>query len=244
MYKRQINNVTTAATGDQPDPSTVGDDLEESVQVLNDPPEVIDPDPAPGTPFIDPLDLENIIVPAVDGTPITIDLDDYLADPNGHPLTLTPGTLPVSATFDPATNELTFVPAVDNNGDTVIPFTVDDGNGGVITPTVTIQPVNSAPVAVKETVTTAPDTPVDIDLLANDSDPDADPLAITEINGVLLTPGTAQPITVPNGIVDVAVDGTVTVIPDIGFAGDIDVPYAISDQDGACLLYTSPSPRD
>ena len=108
-----------------------------TVEVGNAPPQVIDPDPTPGTPSIDPLDLENIIVPAVDGTLVTIDLDDYLTDPNGDSLTITPGTLPTGATFSPATNELSFLPTVDNNGDTVIPFTVDDGNGGVITPTVT-----------------------------------------------------------------------------------------------------------
>ena len=31
----------------------------------------------------------------------------------------------------------------------------------------------------------------------------------------------------------VAADGTITVTPDIGYAGDIDVPYTIEDQDGA-----------
>ena len=164
---------------------------------------------------------------------MTIDLDDYLTDPNGDPLTIIPGILPAGATFDPATNELTFIPTVDNNGDTVIPFTADDGNGGVITPTVTIQPVNPGPDAVDETVVTAPDTPIDITPLANDTDPDGDPLAITEINGVALTPGTAQTIAVPNGSVTIAADGTITVTPDTGFAGDIDVPYAIVDQDGA-----------
>ena len=55
-------------------------------------PEVLDPDPTPGTPSIDPLDAENIIVPAVDGQPVTIDLDDYLTDDNGDPLSITPGT--------------------------------------------------------------------------------------------------------------------------------------------------------
>ncbi len=53
-----INNVTTAATGDQSDPTTAGDDLGESVQVQNDPPVVVDPDPTLGTPSIDPLDAE------------------------------------------------------------------------------------------------------------------------------------------------------------------------------------------
>ena len=167
----------------------------------NTAPEVIDPDPTPGTPSIDPLDAENIIVPAVDGTAITIDLDDYLSDHNGDLLTITAGSLPAGATFDPASNELTFVPTVDNTGDTVIPFTVDDGNGGVITPTVTIQPVNPGPDAVDESVVTTPDTPVVIAPLANDTDPDNDPLTITEINGIALTPGVAQTIAVPNGTV-------------------------------------------
>ena len=179
----------------------------------NTPPAVEDPDPTPGTPSVDPLDAENIIVPAIDGQPISIDLDDYLTDHNGDPLTITAGTLPAGATFDTTSNELTFVPTVDNTGDTVIPFTVDDGNGGVITPTVTIQPVNPGPDAVNQTVVTTLDTPVVIDPLANDTDPDNDPLTITEINGMALTPGVLQTIAVPNGSVSVAADGTITVTP-------------------------------
>ena len=155
-----------------------------SVIVDNDPPVVVDPDPTPGTPSIDPADFENIIVPAVDGTPVTIDLDDYLSDPEGDSLTISPDALPPEATFDTMTNELTFTPAIDNVGDTVIDFTVTDGNGNTINPTVTIQPVNPAPVAVDETVSTAFETPIVIDPLANDSDPDGDSLTITEINGV------------------------------------------------------------
>ena len=136
-----------------------------SVIVENDPPVVVDPDPTPGTPSIDPADFENIIVPAVDGTPITIDLDDYLSDPEGDSLTITPDSLPTEATFNSTTNELTFTPAIDNVGNTVINFTVTDGNGNTISPTVTIQPVNPAPVAVNETVSTAFETPIEIDPL-------------------------------------------------------------------------------
>jgi len=204
-----------------------------TVEVANAPPVVIDPDPAPGTPSIDPLDAENIIVPAVDGQMVTIDLDDYLSDPNGNLLDITPGILPAGATFNAATNELIFTPTVGNTGDTVIPFTVTDNNGGTITPTVTIQPLNPGPDAVNETDTTGPDTPVVIDPLDNDSDPDGDALTVTEINGVVLTPGTAQTIPVTNGTVSIATDGTITVTPDTGFAGDINVPYVISDEDGA-----------
>ena len=93
--------------------------------------------------------------------------------------------------------------------------------------------MNPGPDAVDQTVTTTPDTPVAIAPLANDTDPDNDPLTITEINGIALTPGVAQTIAVLNGTVTVAADGTITVSPDIGYAGDIDVPYTIADQDGA-----------
>ncbi|NKB79479.1 cadherin-like domain-containing protein [Ochrobactrum daejeonense] len=57
-------------------------------------------------------------------------------------------------------------------------YTVDDGNGGTTTGTitVTVTPVNDAPVAVDDTATTAEDTPVTVDaatgLLANDTDVD------------------------------------------------------------------------
>jgi hypothetical protein len=226
-------------TGDISVPYTVvdqdgaSDSAVHTVEVPNTLPAVVDPELASGTPSIDPSDAQNIIVPAVDGEAVTIDLDDYLADHNGHPLTIVPGTLPAGATFIAATNELTFVPPVDNDGDTVIPFTVDDGNGGVITPTVTIQPVNPGPSAADESVLTAPDTPIVIDPLANDSDVDGDALTITEINGIALTSGTEQTIAVPNGTVNVAADGTVTVTPDTGFSGDIFVSYSIADQDGA-----------
>ena len=90
---------------------------------------------------------------------------------------------------------------------------------------------NAAPMAVDQTVIGVAGEATTITLLANDSDPDGDPLTITEINGATLT-GNAQMIAVPNGTVDVAADGTITVTPDAGFNGDVDVPYTIDDQKG------------
>ena len=97
---------------------------------------------------------------------------------------------------------------------------------------------NDAPLAVDQTVPGAFETPTLITPLANDSDPDGDPLTITDINGTTLTPGTEQTIAVLNGSVTVAANGVITLTPDNEFSGEIDVPYTI------CLLYTSPSPRD
>ena len=149
-----------------------------TVTVGNAPPVVIDPVPGSG-PFLDPSDPENIIVPAVDGEEIVIDLDDYLIDPNGDSLTITPDSLPAGVNFDATTNELTFTPTVDNVGDAVASFIVDDGNGGTTPATVTIQPVNPVPVAENDVDNTDFETAVVIDLLSNDSDPDGDDIDVT-----------------------------------------------------------------
>ena len=113
-----------------------------------------------------------------------------------------------------------------------MPYTITDPDGETSSAVHTVVVPNAPPVAVDETVTTQPDTPVVIDPLANDSDPNDDPLMITEIAGVTITPGVAQTIAVPNGTVTIAADGTITVTPDAGFSGAIDVPYTIMDEDG------------
>ncbi|MGH1368912.1 MAG: Ig-like domain-containing protein, partial [Maritimibacter sp.] len=64
-----------------------------------------------------------------------------------------------------------------------ITYTISDGNGGTDSATVTVtvtEDPDQAPVAEDDTATTPEDTPVVIDVLANDSDPDGDPLEVTE----------------------------------------------------------------
>ena len=202
--------------------------------VSNAPPEVTNPDPTPSpdAPTIDSSNPTNLLVPAVDGEPITIDLDDYLTDPNGDSVTISPDALPAGATFDPLTNELTFVPPVNNNGDTVVSFTVTVSNGATVTPTVTIQPVNPVPQASNETISAPYGSAVEIDPLANDTDEDGDELTISHIHGVSLTPGIAQTIEIPNATITIDTAGAITVTPDIGFSGDVVVDYIVADEDG------------
>jgi hypothetical protein len=79
---------------------------------------------------------------------------------------------------------------------------------------------NRAPDAVDDSATTQRDTAVTIGVVANDTDPDGDPLSIT---GVSNPPhGTA----VDNG------DGTVTYTPDTGFTGSDTFSYTIADGRG------------
>ena len=90
---------------------------------------------------------------------------------------------------------------------------------------------NTPPVANPDTYA-MPNGPLPLNLLVNDSDPDGDTLQITSINGVAVPPGVAQSILVPEGTVQVAVDGTLTFIPIANANGPVIFPYEISDGRG------------
>ena len=85
-------------------------------------------------------------------------------------------------------------------------------------------------------------------VLANDGDPDGDSLTIN-----------TTPVTAPtSGMLTISPNGEVTYIPDSAFVGEVNFEYEVCDggmpqscdtvmatiQVLACLLYTSPSPRD
>ena len=117
----------------------------------------------------------------------------------------------------------------------VFTYTVTDPTGQTATTTLTITVTgrNDAPVAIDDSGTTPKDTPVTLDLLGNDSDPDGDPLEITEINGTPVTVGTPVEILGsdgnPIGEVTLNPDGTVTFDPAPGYEGPVDFEYTVSD---------------
>ena len=78
-------------------------------------------------------------------------------------------------------------------------------------------PGNSPPLAVADTATTTAGTAVNIVVLANDSDPDNDPLTITAVSNFV------------NGTATVNANNTVTFAPTAGFSGSDGFTYTISD---------------
>ena len=87
------------------------------------------------------------------------------------------------------------------------------------TVTITVGPVNDAPIAMDDPFTTTEDTPVTGDLLPNDTDPDADDLVVS-------TTPEEEP---ENGTVTINPDGTFTYTPDPNFEGTDDFQYEICD---------------
>ncbi|WP_170870382.1 cadherin-like domain-containing protein, partial [Neptunomonas phycophila] len=86
-----------------------------------------------------------------------------------------------------ADGTITFTPDADFVGEATYDYTITDGNGGTDTATVTIDFVdmNDGPDAIDDSFNGEEDVPYTMtanDLLGNDTDPDSDPLTITEVS--------------------------------------------------------------
>lgn len=170
---------------------------------------------------MDFVNIENVILPPnsvptagddtaevdVDGS-VDIDVLSNDTDPDRDPLTVT------GATADNGT--------VTINPDGTITYTVDDGNGFTDTGevTVTVNPVNDGSDAVNDVVTTDEDTPITIDALANDTDPDGDALTITGAS-----------VSSDVGTVEI-VGNELVFTPAENFNGEAVISYSIEDDNG------------
>ena len=97
--------------------------------------------------------------------------------------------------------------------------------------------VNDPPAAAGNTFTTLEDTPVVIDVLGNDSDPDGDTLAVTRVDGVAITAGGAG-VAVTGGVVTLSATGTLTFTPNADYNGAPSFTYTISDGNGGTATAT------
>lgn len=122
---------------------------------------------------------------------------------------------------------ITYTPAPGFAGTDTFTYTVADDDGALsneATVTVTVYAGNIPPVASDDSGNTKPDTPMMIDVIANDTDLDG----TIEPNSITVT-------TDPNnGTVEVNdVEGIVTYTPDAGFIGTDSFTYTVADNDGA-----------
>ncbi|MBB1279878.1 Ig-like domain-containing protein [Pseudoalteromonas sp. SR41-1] len=103
------------------------------------------------------------------------------SDIDGDTLVITAATADIGSA-SVVDNKIQYTPTANTNGTAIINYTINDGNGGTATTnlTITITPVNDAPIANTDSATIDEDAaPILINVLANDSDVDGDSLAIS-----------------------------------------------------------------
>jgi hypothetical protein len=160
-------------------------------------------------------------------TAVTIDVAADDTDPDGDALTVSLGLAPEHGTA--AVNPdgtVTYTPDPDWNGVDAFEYLIQDPSGesdvGLVT--VTVLPVNDPPVAVDDAATTDEDTPIIIDVLANDSagPPDED----QELGVYLGGAPVGGPI---HGTIELNPDDTVTYTPDADFHGTDTFAYNVTE---------------
>ena len=171
-------------------------------------------------------------------TPAEIDVLGNDSDLDEDPLEITEVTqgangsvvIDDKGTADTSDDTVVYTPDEGFEGEDSFTYTVSDGRGETTTATVTVtveeQP-NQDPDAVDDSATAAFETPVEIDVLGNDDDPDGDTLEITGV-----TQGANGSVVIEDqGTADTS-DDTVVYTPDEGFAGPDSFTYTVSDGQG------------
>ena len=183
-------------------------------------------------------------------TPIDVDVAANDSDPNGDldPNTANPTCDGGSAGCVGAANgtlvdnnngTINYTPNPGFNGVDSFVYEICDTLGNCATATVTIDVVSSQspPVAVNDSANTLQDTPIDVDVAANDSDPNGD-----------LDPNTANPtcdggsagcVGAANGTLVDNNNGTINYTPNPGFNGVDSFVYEICDTLGNCATATA-----
>ncbi|UCF12696.1 MAG: tandem-95 repeat protein, partial [Thermoplasmatales archaeon] len=164
---------------------------------------------------------DNVSV-AEDSTDNQLDVLANDIDVDGDSLDITSVSTPTHGTATYTASYVYYTPDPDYTGSDQFSYTISDNNGGTDSATVyvTVTPVNDPPVASDDTATVLEDsTNNQIDVLANDNDPDGDTLNITGV-------------TVP-------LHGTTTYnasfafyTPDANYTGPDQFSYTISDGNG------------
>ena len=116
---------------------------------------------------------------------------------------------------------------VTTSGPRTATFIVSDGAGGNSAPVTKVIDINLLPVAVNDTAQVIMNTSIRLNLRANDSDPDGDPLTITAVS----TPG--------NGTATIIESGqAVRYTPNPGYRGADSFTYTVSDGRGGTATAT------
>lgn len=168
--------------------------------------------------------VEDVSASTQRGQPVDIDVLAAADDPDGDALSIESVGTPSNGTAEIVGDQVRYTPDNEFSGQDSFGFTVSDGRGGTATGTVTVNVVfeNNPPVARPDTATGPAGVPITVDVLANDFDPDGDPLEVVSV-------GT---ITAAGAEITINPDNTVTFVISGTCNGENLFTYTISDPGG------------
>ena len=183
---------------------------------------LVDNPPDDGGPNEPPIATDDAATVAEDGTvDVAVLAND--TDGDGDALTVSAVGAPShgSATAQP-NGTIRYVPAADYHGPDTFGYSVSDGHGGTDdgAVTITVTAANDPPTAADDVATTAYQTAVSVPVLANDSDPDGDPLSVVSVGAA------------GHGVVSIGPGGGVTYTPATGYSGPDSFAYTAGDGHG------------
>ena len=157
----------------------------------------------------------------LEDTPKVIDVLSNDSDPDGDKLRVSSVTAPEHGIATVVGRRVRYAPELNWHGKDRFTYTVADAGGLTASATVkvTVTPVNDPPEAVDDEAETLEDVPAVVDVLANDTDVDGDPLQVVSV-------GSAG-----HGTTAIA-DGGVRYASDLNWYGTDRFTYTIADPEG------------
>ncbi len=152
------------------------------------------------------------------------------SDADGDSLTLdVSGATPANGQVSVVDGQIVYVPDPGFVGSDSFVYAVSDGtSSSTATVSVTVYETNAAPVAAPDAANTLEDVAVAMDLLANDSDANGDPLTVTALTSAFDDAGTVGVVETEHGSVTLS-GGVATYTPDADYAGTDSFGYVLSD---------------
>jgi outer membrane protein OmpA-like peptidoglycan-associated protein len=180
-----------------------------------------------------PLAADDAVTVEFEAAASVVDVLANDSDPDNDTLTITAVSTPMHGSAEIGAGGVSYTPAAGYSGSDSFTYTISDGRGGTATASVnvTVNPAsvsNQVPVAVSDDGGVLKGYDTDIDVLANDSDPDGDPLTVIAVEHT--GPG--------NALITINPDNTVHYQSIHGFSGDDFFEYTVSDGRGGTATAT------
>lgn len=136
-----------------------------------------------------PVALDDTATAQRDGGEAFIDVLANDVDPDGDPLTVVSVDQPASGTVMNSGDFVTYTPAEGFQGEDAFTYTISDGTESA-SATVTVTVINQPPVAAPDSAQVTIGQSVDIEVLANDTDPEGDSITLIGVSAPVS--GTAE----------------------------------------------------